>query len=618
MRVLPLARVGLLLGTAGLVLLSRFRWFDAESSGTFQKYLGYYWLLALLVLAALFLGRAAVEFGWFSLARWRRHLPALIAIVAVGVFLHLHEPHVMRVFFDEPSHVACSLGMHLDRIAVLPINSNYVGDLFVLGADSASYRQYLYPLLISLLHDLTGYRVANAFVVNALLTPLLLAAAYFAGVRVSGRVAGFVAIGLLGSLPLLAQNVCSAGYDVLTTTLLGGLLVFTIEYARAPLAERARHMDLSLAVALLLAVSRNEAVLYLVPWILVTGLLWWRDRRITVTWFAALSPLFLLPNLLSSLRMMSDSATLYTDMRSQGEAFFSLSYLETHVPQALYYFFGLARNASNSLLLSLLGAFGFVGLLVTRAGEWRRGQARAEHTVLAVFALAVLATYLFVLTMFWSDPNDPNVARLSLGVQFLGAVLGGWLIGQFGVLQRRPWLPLGVIALWTLLCSVPAMAHAFATYDLVPSRSGAWFMGDAQLRDRRQTMFIAASSTNLVIQRMACHNFKYLNSHPEVFVRALKAGLYREIFLHEDYLLDPVTGRWSGKKDCAAGAHLITEVVETRRFTPLYEARITRLLGFRTSDGREVTVASEDPVVSVQERFANEAECLRYRFSLYP
>lgn len=59
---------------------------------------------------------------------------------------------------------------------------------------------------MSVLHDLTGYRPENVFALNTVLTFGLLGLAYLTGRNIGGRGAGAVAVLLLTSLPLLAQN----------------------------------------------------------------------------------------------------------------------------------------------------------------------------------------------------------------------------------------------------------------------------------------------------------------------------------------------------------------------------------------------------------------------------
>src|ERR1019366_5861835 len=121
---------------------------------------------------------------------------------------------------------------------------------------------YLFPLLVSVLHDVTGYRVANVFELNFLLTPFVLLGGYLLAHKLGGRLAGYVAAGLLATFPLLAQNATSGGYDVLNMALGSALMLVTLAYFQSMERSRGPLMNLSLALALLLAATRAESVLY--------------------------------------------------------------------------------------------------------------------------------------------------------------------------------------------------------------------------------------------------------------------------------------------------------------------------------------------------------------------
>jgi hypothetical protein len=67
-------------------------------------------------------------------------------------------------------------------------------------------RRHFYPFLVSLAHDVTGYRPSNAFVVNAVLGVLFLGRVYGWGVVLGGPRHGMLAVLLISTLPLLAQS----------------------------------------------------------------------------------------------------------------------------------------------------------------------------------------------------------------------------------------------------------------------------------------------------------------------------------------------------------------------------------------------------------------------------
>jgi len=467
-------KLGVLISFILAVIGTRFFWVTTEGAIWFQSVLGYYIILALLVIWAIFSIRIARSQQWLRLVFWRKHCNACCIVVVGTIFLHVHEPHVMRVLYDEPSHAVEALVMHLDKSAALAGQSNYIGDTFMLSQHFPSFRQYLFPLLVSLLHDITGYRVANVFLLNFLLTPLVLLNGYFLGYKLAGKTAGLVTVGLLATFPLLAQVVTSGEYDVLNLGLLGLLVLFTMAYAREPAGSRSAWMNLSLATALLLALTRAESILYIFPWTIVTLVLWWRERRITLTGFSVTSPLFLLPNLMANLIMATGRGTAER-LRTKGESCFDISYLSRHISEAVYYFFNPDRGSTSSPLLAVLGLVGFIALLVYLLRATRTGRARPEELIFSLFMVAASATYMVVLTQFWSSPIDVIAARFCLPIMFIGGVVAGWFVLQFKWLATHPSvIGLGVI-LWTILGAAPTMSRSFATQSMAISRTEEYY-----------------------------------------------------------------------------------------------------------------------------------------------
>lgn len=616
-RVTPLARVitfGLL---SAFVLGLRFLWASPRQAEWFQAHLGYYVVLALLILTIVCFSRLSRTRGWLTWSYWRPHRFALVFVAAGSCFLHVHEPHMLRVLFDEPTHALVALSMHLDKTAMGATVSNYVGEAFVTGDPYAVSRPYFFPLLVSVLHDLTGYRVANVFVLNALLTPLVLLGAYLLAHRLGGRLAAWVAVALLVSVPLLAQNVTSGGYDVLNLTLVAALILLTMLYARSSDGERGAAMDLSLALALLLASTRAESVLYVVPWGVVTLVLWWRSRRVEMTRVAAIAPLFLIPAFMSNLHMTHNDVAMVAAMRTGGEAFFGVANLPRHLADAIYYFFRFDRESTNSLALSLLGGVGCVAWAVRVAGNARARRATATDAVFALFAVTAFAVYAFVLTQFWSSPLDPLAARFSLPVTLVLAVMAGWMVSQVAWLAARPRVVGGALLLWVVLAAAPAMSRATATSALTPAFADRYFLEFAKARDRRSAMYAMQGNASFIVNGFASTVLQRVRVLPAAHVRALKAGLYRDLFVMQT--LQPVDGGgWKPQAGQELPPNIALATVDERAVGPFVLARISRFVGYTKPDGTLVTTASEDPDVAVRKNFATYEEWQRYRLSLYP
>ncbi len=148
-------RLALLAASAVALFGARYRWATPAWAERFQAALGYWFVLALLVVTIGYVVSLAIHPGWFTWARWRADRVALALIVAGTIVLHLHEPHMLRVLYDEPTHALAALSMHADQSAVGATVSNYVGATFVRSEPYAITRPYLFPLLASLIDDVS-------------------------------------------------------------------------------------------------------------------------------------------------------------------------------------------------------------------------------------------------------------------------------------------------------------------------------------------------------------------------------------------------------------------------------------------------------------------------------
>src|SRR5262249_14356319 len=123
------------------------------------------------------------SFALFVRALWRTYRDALrafrwssidwVSVVVIGlggVVLLVHETFGFKILMDEIMLLGTSMSMHLDKTVLVPVRGNDIQGTFVILDGMMDKRPLFFPFLVSLLHDLTGYRPANAFVLNGALT----------------------------------------------------------------------------------------------------------------------------------------------------------------------------------------------------------------------------------------------------------------------------------------------------------------------------------------------------------------------------------------------------------------------------------------------------------------
>jgi hypothetical protein len=365
-------------------------------------------------------------FLWSLRGYWRTRDPGLVPLdrrqdwlagAAIALFSLLaifSEPFRCKILYDEFVLQSTAFNMHFFRDVATMVRGYDIEGVFLSTDNYLDKRPYFYPFLVSLVHDLTGYRPLNAHLLNAALMPLSLGLAFAFARRLAGWAGGMVAIVLLGSLPLLGQNATGSGMELLNVVMLLAALVLAADYLRAP-GEAG--LAALLLCTVLLAQARYESALFAGPAGAVMVLGWWRARRIILSWTAAVTPLLFVPIALQN-KVLSNNPMLW----ELGEAStrFSTEFLPKNLRGCSTFLFNPTWNHANSLLLTLTGLAGLGWLLVRLVGGLRRGpveavrSAPASGLALAAFAAGILANLGLVFCYYWSSFDDPMASRFAL------------------------------------------------------------------------------------------------------------------------------------------------------------------------------------------------------------
>src|SRR6478609_7633640 len=404
-------------------------------------------------------------FTWFvwSLSRlaradgWRPARPAagqwkIIALIAgCGLLLLVHERYGFKILMDEIMLLGTSMGMHFDKHPLYAFRGHDLQGAFQLLDGRLDKRPLFQPFLVSTLHDLTGYRPENVFALNTGLTFGLLALAYRLGRRLVSVEAGVLAVLLLTSLPLLAQNATGGGFELLNLFMI--LLTYLLGLRYAEKRDAGSQLALLLS-AVLLAQTRYESILFLIPVALLVLWAWWKEGRPILDWGVVFIPLLLVPVALHQKIFNAQESAWELASLPGFEHPFALSYAAGNFSHWLNFFFDTSGSHSNSLVLSVLGwlALPFALLLAAKVLARFRTAEPAPLTA-ACFTLGFAAHTLLMLVYFWGRFDDPVIRRLSLPLNL-------WLVIAIllavAELFRRPWI-------WRALMGV--VAFGFFAYS---------------------------------------------------------------------------------------------------------------------------------------------------------
>jgi hypothetical protein len=556
------------------VLVVRFALSPAAAAWFVTRF-GYWTTLLAFAIFVWFLVRALRA----GQKRWRTHWRGLLVVLLGSVVLQVQEPHRLRVMYDEYTLLTTSLDMHLARSAATASYavSDGHGHLAYLGA-YVEKRQLFFPFLLSLVHDVAGYRPANVFVLNALVGTAFLVVVYAAGVLLGGSGVGVLGVLLATGLPLVAQNATGGGYDLLSVTMMLLLFVQTLRHLRAPTRGNA---ELLVITVILAAQVRDESLLLGLLVVGAVGWGWWRTRRLEMSWFLALSPLLLLTPLLINLVYFATPA--FFESVARGSGAFGMGYFSRNLADALHYLYNWEGTLTNSPLLSWLGT---AALLLCVVWALRNLQAvgREGDPLLALLGFAVFGVGFsgLILFYFWGQLTDPVAARLSFPLQaaFLLAILG--VAARILGTRVQLWVAQGVAALFLVGYTLPVNGRHAATRSMTISYETEWAVDYVGWNCDQHTLCLAYSALPYLCHGRPAVPVAFMDTAPRYFDSLCDDAAYRQVLVLEVYRRDARTGQWVALHDdmaryCARRG-LTLEPLAEKVFLAGYVSRISRLV----------------------------------------
>lgn len=464
---------------------------------------GYYVMLVTVGLFCHALWRLRGEFARHSRALTAREAVVTAALIAGFSFLAINsEPYRAKILNDEYVLQSTAFNLHYYRDVATMVRGYDLQGSFVSTDNFLDKRPFFYPFLVSLAHDLTGYRVANAFVINSLMLPVALLLAFAIGRLLAGFRAGLLAVLLLGTLPLLGQNATGSGMELTNAVMILAAMLLGAVFLAEP---DERRLAAFLLATVLLAQSRYESALFVLSTALVVGAAWIQRRQIVLPWIGALVPWLLLPVALQN-KVVSNTPILW-ELNERAETRFALSYFPENLRGAVSYLFNRDAERSNSLILSLLGALAVLWAIGSLIRAWRRGgPADPARAALAAFGLVILANTLLVLCYYWARFDDPMASRFSLPFHVLAAFA---IVVMMADLDR--WLPAtrGLIAVVGIFSTAMAVSrYSYHHYSYLGAEEVEW-----------QRRFVAAlpPGERLIITGLSTVPW-LLDKHPSILV----------------------------------------------------------------------------------------------------
>ncbi|HEX2854941.1 MAG TPA: hypothetical protein VHO24_17030 [Opitutaceae bacterium] len=538
--------------------------------------------------------------------RWRTvDWTSLIVVCAGAIVLLVHETFGFKIVMDEIMLLGTSMSMHFNKAVLTPTRGNDIQGTFVLLDGLMDKRPLFFPFLQSLLHDLTGYRPANAFVLNGALTFLFLGLVNALGRMLAGRLAGWLGVILFAGLPLLAHNATGGGFELLNLTMILATLLLGGRFVEKRDGASLTAFCFS---ALLLAQVRYESVIYLVPVALLVLWVWWQENRAILSWPIILAPLLMVHYPLQH-RIFSLNQSAWELASKPGYTTpFAVSYIPENISHALTFFFGSAEDQPNSMVLSVLGfiAVPFFLLLI-----FKRLRALTEQSPMGVattiFSLGLFAQLLLMMCYFWGKFDEPVIRRLSLPTHLLMVVAIVTVIPQFASAAVVRAL-LAVASVGLLASGVPSMAAHAYSQEYLPGREVAWRRQFIAAHPRKDYLVIDNDAQLWITHQISATPVLQATKRRDSIVFHMRNRTFAEVYVFQRYNIDGNTSQLTLREGDDLGPAFVLETVHEERLQTLTISRMSRVVEIK--DG-PVALTTPDPQTQAVPKDRAEIEKAR-------
>lgn len=553
---------------------------------------GYWFMLALLLCAVVALVRLwwHAHKGWLQL--WRNYW-VWVVIVLTTLSWHAHEQFEFKILSDEAVLAGTAQNLHLQREVGYPVRTTNVRGPFEVLQSNIDKRPILFPFLVSLAHDWSGYRVQNVFWVNSVLGVVMLGLSAGLACRIGGTMAAApAAVAWLAGIPLLAQQVSGGGFELLNLTLLVAWVWLAVIYANEP---DDRRQDAFVLVAVMFGSTRYESLLYLAPTAFLMLWVWWRRGGVIFSFLTWLAPVLLLPTFW--LNQAFDQNTGFWEMKSLGaEHPFGLEYVAGNLGHALAYLLSTDGYQPNSPVFGLLGLLALPVLLIWVLRRVRSmGELSGEDAGLLAGIAGLVGGLVLMMLYFWGQFDHPVIHRLSLPTQLLLWLAMLIVVREIAARWRSTWRVLGwsaavVVVVWSL----PVMARNAYSREYTPGLAFEWRQKFFEQLTTHNILFIDRDSLFWTLRKISSTPVYQAQARREGIAYHFRNHSFERIYVFQTFTVNAETGALSLMPEDDLGPGYVLEPVVQYRLAIGLLARISRVTAVNADNVTDATTVKTE------------------------
>jgi len=479
---------------------------------------------------------------------------------------------------DELLLVSTSQNLHLNRSPLFIWKAYDIEGSFTVLRAYLDKRPIAFPVLLSILHDLTGYRVANAYILNATVGVLGLGLMGRLGFLIYRRIGAIIAMLALASLPLFHYYARGGGFDSFAIVLL--LLVMILGYAWHRKADDWTFVAFVYAGTLLCLV-RYESPIFALPIGLIILHKWWLDRDVRIPWVVMPVPLLLMLIPLQHHVFDLNRAFWQLDSIQGADSVFGARYFFDNFSRALSFFFDRTEEYPNSPVVTLLGLI--CSVLVVAKGIPRivdHLKTGESSSVLAVFWITLLGHFFLMMVYFFGQFDSGALFRFALP-SYLFLILG--IVFSLGVFKSHKYgvFLMGILFLGYLYYSIPTMAKSYYYWNATPGLKDRWTGTFMESRQGENYLVIDRNPLYWSVRGVQAISYADANVALDKLDWQLSHDFFDAIYVVGSYTFDEKTGNPFFEGEAVPSPRIEIQLISKERLHPFFEVRVARVTGIQ-------------------------------------
>lgn len=464
---------------------------------------------------------------------------SLVILALIILFTVSREPLEFKISYDEQALSVTAMNMHFNRQIAYPDAGYEINGRYELLGNSLNKRPAFFPFLVSLIHDISGYRINNVFYLNLFLTGLTVLLLFLISRVIADEYSALLVVSLFSITPLVSQNASGGGFEILNITMLLLCLWISIQYLKKP--DTTLMLTLWFSV-LLLAQTRYESILF-VPFAALVILLGLRVKGIhSLPAPVMLMPLLLVPPVIHLKANINDKETW--QVAEHEISTFSTDYLVQNIGAGVEYLFSFSPYSSNNPLLAVTGVIAIVifAVRLPRLINNASTHNKASLIAVAIFMFAIICHFCLILVYHDGNLNNTETHRYALPLFIaLSIALSFVLKGNLNSLggKSAAVIPLLISA---YVFSFPASAKQTPTNSSIVQKRVNWILDYFDSLPERDYILLIHDPWDFILHKIPASSLQTVSELADKTTYHLNKGTYHQILIVQDYFVDPKTG----------------------------------------------------------------------------